>query len=325
MAKKKNDSSKDALKKPTGFDSPNSCSLIDDQEAMVTTESQLLPEFAEQFATKYSTRSTTEGMEESVFSSIESEPAVDAWVLGASLADQAMPLSERSMETSVLEYIIDEDDRIAVPRSRVREYPYRCICSLRIRTRDGKVGLGTGWLVGPRTVITAGHCVFLRRHGGWAGGMEVYPARYGNEKPIVAQAESLMSVEGWTEHARAEYDYGAIRLDRDIGALGRFGYAAFSSKELLGFSAVHVAGYPGDKNGTMWGHARKLMSASELQLEYDIDTINGNSGGPVFVMKNDRFIAVGIHNYGNPQKMNNSATRITENVFQNIQRWEKAA
>jgi V8-like Glu-specific endopeptidase len=244
------------------------------------------------------------------------EPSVihDAWALGRGSVLE--PLSV--MEAKLAEAIIGKDDRVQVPDPMI--YPFRCICSLRLRTQSGLWGAGTGWLVGPRTVITAGHCLFLHEHGGWIAEMEVYPARQADFKPFTAAAQYAMTVAGWKEDALPESDYGAVWLDRDVTGFGSFGYAALDAG-LLETLRCQVVGYPSDKQGTMWGHARHLMQVLDKQLEYDIDTIDGNSGGPVFVIHEGSAIAIGIHNYGNSVSMRNTATRLTKPVFANIQRW----
>jgi glutamyl endopeptidase len=62
-------------------------------------------------------------------------------------------------ETQLREVIIGADNRVRV--FATTSYPWRAVCSLKITAKDNSKWIGTGWLVGPRTVITAGHCVFM--------------------------------------------------------------------------------------------------------------------------------------------------------------------
>jgi V8-like Glu-specific endopeptidase len=99
------------------------------------------------------------------------------------------------------ESVIGTDDRIRVLDPETM--PWRMICSLEISGRTGK-GIGTGWFVGPKTIITAGHCVYHPNFGGWANEIKIYPGRYGTnfpfpqkpdfQKPIVSS--KFDSVEG---------------------------------------------------------------------------------------------------------------------------------
>jgi glutamyl endopeptidase len=278
---------------------------------------EVLPEFAGQAEATYSA-----GIAPRAAGVREGEP-VDAWYgsygtrLSRVLASRTdNPYSAAEM---VAEVIIGEDDRRRVYETT--KYPYGCICSLSILSRSGVRFVGTGWLADERTVVTAGHCLYMHREGGWAALIDVYPGRNGPEKPFAAKAARVWSTRGWTEQMNAPADYGAIRLDRPVVEVGTFGYAA-ESDAALRTAIGNVVGYPADKNGEMWGHARRFLAVRTDTLVYDIDTYGGNSGGPVIVVRGGDPVVVGIHNYGDYS--GNSATRITPVVYQNIEGWAKA-
>src|SRR5918912_3129628 len=66
------------------------------------------------------------------------------------------------------------DDRVRILDTELA--PWRMICALRMRGPTGAGAIGTGWFIGPRTVLTAGHCVFSNHFfGGWASSIEVIP------------------------------------------------------------------------------------------------------------------------------------------------------
>jgi V8-like Glu-specific endopeptidase len=251
----------------------------------------------------------------------EDQVLLDAWFADHSSSVTRAVLRDRPK--LMAEVVQGRDDRTRV--TRTRDFPYRCICSLVITAGDGTPWVGTGWLAGPRTVVTAGHCVYMRTQGGWARQIAVFPARNGQQIWYQVASRRFRSVEGWTVRARPEADYGAILLPETpaIGALGFFGYSVLANSELSGL-AVTLAGYPADKTGqlagTLWEHARRLTSLASATLTYDIDTYGGQSGAPVFFQDNGAPYAVGIHNYGD--LTGNSATRITDRVFENIERWK---
>src|SRR5262249_41793353 len=62
-------------------------------------------------------------------------------------------------EGITLETVHGEDNRIQVQETN--KYPYRINASLLITARDGSQWIGTGWFIGNRTLITAGHCVYI--------------------------------------------------------------------------------------------------------------------------------------------------------------------
>ncbi len=217
------------------------------------------------------------------------------------------------------EVIIGTDDRVRI--TNVNKTPLKWLCSLVIRASNGKGYVGSGFLVGRRTIITAGHCVYMSKQGGWATSITVYIARNGNTAAHTFQIpkSGLRSTSGWVNQGRPESDYGAIILPQNLPAsYGNFDVTARDTS-YLNNRLVNVVGYPGDKPpGQMWGHGRKLKRVNAETLTYDIDTYGGQSGTAVFE-GDDPYTVVGIHNYGDLS--GNSATRITSAVKARIDSW----
>ncbi|HEX8528156.1 trypsin-like serine peptidase, partial [Allosphingosinicella sp.] len=94
-------------------------------------------------------------------------------------------------------------------------YPFRAIASLLITARDGSQYVGTGWFISPRTLITAGHCVYIKRSGresrdGWVKTIQVMPGRNGSMLPFQSVTSSqFFTVRGWADNGDESYDYGA--------------------------------------------------------------------------------------------------------------------
>ena len=231
-------------------------------------------------------------------------------------------LDSAEFDEQVDEVVIPPDDRVRIQATT--SYPWRAICSLRIRTRTGKTYIGTGWFINARTVMTAGHCLYLHNEGGWASSVTVMPGRNGSSLPYGAvTATSLRSVTGWTRGRSADFDYGCILLPEGnrLGArTGSFGFAALNDATLKD-KYVNLSGYPGDKPaGTQWYHHRRVKGVSSRRFTYDIDTAGGQSGSPVWYIRNNVRYAVGIHTYGSLR--GNSATRITRDVFNLMKAWK---
>lgn len=222
---------------------------------------------------------------------------------------------------AVLEVIIGTDDRVRI--TSTTSIPWRRICALRINF-SGRFYRGTGFLIGPRAVVTAGHCVYM--HGlGWARSIEVYPGANGSSYHYgKVTSGSFRSVTGWVTNKRPESDYGCIVLPQgSFGGrnLGSFGFAALTPQELVAAPAV-LAGFPGDKPfAEMWGMARRIKTVNANTLTYDIDTMGGQSGAPVYIKRNGQRKVVGIHNYG--ASSGNSATRITPAVYNRLLAWRQ--
>jgi len=261
---------------------------------------------------------------EDVLDQMDEDRLLDAWY--AEFADPAVQalVSQQPelVERFAKEVVIGRDDRIQIKNTR--SYPWRAVCSLIITARDGSRWIGTGWLVGYRTVITAGHCVYMHSRGGWVRSIEVIPGRNGTNKPFGSGVStSFCSVTGWTKKKKRSHDYAAIFLPRSfpIGKrVGYFGYANLGYFSLLRLK-VNLSGYPGDKpRGTQWWHCRRIKFVTSRTLVYNIDTAGGQSGAPVWRLKNGKRHVVGIHTNGSSS--GNSATRITKPVFKNIKNWK---
>jgi V8-like Glu-specific endopeptidase len=63
-----------------------------------------------------------------------------------------------------------KDQRQPVGNS-IRKTPWRKICDLIITANDGTLHSGTAWFISPRTLVTAGHCLFVYKPGAVAHGL----------------------------------------------------------------------------------------------------------------------------------------------------------
>lgn len=221
-------------------------------------------------------------------------------------------------------------------RKRIRDTelsPFRMICSLRIKAPWGEF-VGTGWFAGPRTVVTAGHCVFdSQQMGGWAKTIEVTPGHDGDEEPELGPytATRFSSVDTWLESRDPDFDIGAIHLDELVGnATGWFGIGALTDGELTN-SYVNVSGYPAMPGGgrQQWWAKNRVRAVTPRRIFYDVDTSGGQSGGPVYRYETEggEPQVIGIHAYGiggTPAAINlevNSAPRMIPEVVEQIRAW----
>ncbi|WP_077490386.1 trypsin-like serine peptidase [Sinomonas mesophila] len=217
------------------------------------------------------------------------------------------------------------DDRVQI--SPANTYPWRVHASLLITAADNSLWIGTGWFIGPHTLITAGHVVFIKNSGvpgrdGWVKKIQVMPGRDGSSLPYGSvTSTSFRSVKGWTVSGSENYDYGAIIIPTELGtSTGWFGYGAYTDADLLSVTA-NISGYPGDKpSGTQWYAARKVASVGPRKVRYDIDTAGGQSGSAVYRIKSGGRYGIAVHAYGGATT--NSGTRITGPVFDNFKAWK---
>lgn len=208
------------------------------------------------------------------------------------------------------------------------EYPWRVHASLLITAADGSGWVGTAWFIGPHTLATAGHCVYIKNSNtpgrdGWVQSIKVMPGRNGNVLPFdFVTATKFYSVRGWAENGDPNYDYGVIIIPKDLGTeTGYFGLGVYTDENLENVT-LNISGYPGDKpDGTQWYDTNTVASVDASKVYYDIDTIGGQSGAAVYRIIDDKQFAVAIHAYGGATF--NSGTRITNPVFTNLNNWKK--
>jgi glutamyl endopeptidase len=230
-------------------------------------------------------------------------------------------------ETTLLEAVIGNDDRVRLADALTQTNPWRQICSLRIRATTGKSYVGTGWFIGRQVLATAGHCVYLQKEGGWPESIDVSPGRSGNAEPYGrVTARRFATVDGWIGDGARDFDYGVIFLDDPaVGTnVGNFEVEAALDGEVAGVTA-RVSGYPADKDRAeyQYYHERVLQSVTPTRLFYDIDTFGGQSGSPIWLQAEaSPAIAIGIHTTGG--LTSNSGTRISEPVLDNLIAWNEA-
>jgi V8-like Glu-specific endopeptidase len=188
--------------------------------------------------------------------------------------------------------------------------------------------IGTGWFVGPKLLVTAGHCVYIKNSGvsgrdGWVKKIVAMPGRDGTTLPHgSATSSSFGTVVGWANNGDAEYDYGVITLAQPLGnSTGWFGFGNWSDLSNVG---GNISGYPGDKPaGTQWYAGRIIDSATSRKVFYDIDTAGGQSGAAVYRFHNGGRYGIAIHAYGGTTV--NSGTRINKAVFKNLKAWKETS
>ena len=225
-------------------------------------------------------------------------------------------------------------DRKQAPDTQLS--PFRKICDLLITAGDGTRHSGTGWFIAPRLVVTAGHCVAVFRPHTPAHGIVnkilVMPARHGETKAsdsffgwVEVGRENLRVHERWLENGDVDFDFGAIILppDRPLGnTVGFFGFQDFPDQTLNG-AKLTLAGYPDNvPEGTQWFEVNPIREITPRRLSYDIFTIGGQSGSPLFFANNQGQIACAIHNFGHLNGSPfNSGVRINASVIARLNTW----
>lgn len=174
--------------------------------------------------------------------------------------------------------------------------PYYGIAYLSITMEDGTSYRGTGFMISPNTMLTAGHC--LKKTSTKAKSVTVYPGRNGTSKPITAKMTKYYVDTKYTG-SEVEWDYGIIVLDSNVGnTTGWFGLHGTSGSS-IGTTNIKVTGYPSDLAGYyMWTCDGTVSNISTNRFKHTADTAGGESGSPTYFYNGSYGNqAVGIHTH----------------------------
>jgi glutamyl endopeptidase len=197
------------------------------------------------------------------------------------------------------------------------EFPYKTICQLLIKDKYNKNYFGTGFFISERCIITAGHCVFIDKD--WAKEIKVIPGAIGTYAPYGSSTSNrFRSVEGWTKDDDRNFDHGAIILsDNNLynEVNSYFGYKPLEEKTF-----IEISGYPIDKDGIQYKCDGMVGKLTPYRIYYDLDTLKGNSGSPVFIKNENNKLVVGVHSFGD---FPNYSIRVNQEIINRWSEWSK--
>lgn len=182
------------------------------------------------------------------------------------------------------------------PRDQVKDssdFPFRVI---------GQIQVGcTGTLIGPKHILTAGHCVYDIETQSWSEDLDFYPGRLSeSQMPYGAVTWKKVFVQKeYLETGSTAYDFAVIELAEPIGEqVGWSGFKALPESEYS--NKVRITGYPGDKEtGTMWTVSCP-SNVIDTTINYECDTYGGMSGSGIFSLNTDpeKTYLTSVHTFG---------------------------
>jgi glutamyl endopeptidase len=242
------------------------------------------------------------------------------------------------------ENVIGVDSRVMVTDTST--LPWRCICHLEVEYEFGPVGFGTGFLIGPKSVLTAAHVLVnlpsndpARRRT--ARQIRVIPGRSGTIAPygyFESKFADCKIPDQWLPDRDSQpngaWDFAVIPIPDDYETkgsptaerLGYFGLKCFTDADAeskTNMLFVNNAGYPYEADkpyGSLWYNAGRVRKMEKTYIEYMVDTEGGQSGSPVYFydeQNNQRYV-IAVHTTGDYV---NRGLRITEEVFETIKKW----
>lgn len=211
-----------------------------------------------------------------------------------------LPADARSTQFKALTAPAYDTERVP----NLGDFPYRAIGKL-LATMGGADFAGTAWVIGERSIVTAGHCVFDETAGQWATNVAFMPQFDARPTQGIWQAGSIHTLAGWAAGGRraAAFDIGGAVLAKPVAQLtGRIGWRANITPDQ---GMLHSVGYPGDwisatydfDGKHMWSCNGRYVGGTAV-MGMNNNMTRGSSGGPWLVQDDrNRIFACGLNSH----------------------------
>jgi V8-like Glu-specific endopeptidase len=186
--------------------------------------------------------------------------------------------------------IVRQDTRL--PLSGTARFPWSAIGMIQTDVTDfvdgnGDVGpgvfLGTGVLIGPRTVLTAAHVALPG--GRRPEAIFFIPGKDGRNEPFGRiPVVAIHEEDGYLPDQDADHDIALLRLESPIGHVTGWLPVEVPREVFWNSGFVYTAGIPIDADAfdmrVVAGRAIGLLN--DVRIAHDLDTTTGHSGGPLW-------------------------------------------
>lgn len=185
--------------------------------------------------------------------------------------------------------------------TNANQFPYDTIVYIKTVGGNGLTYEGSGVIIAPNEVLTAGHMVYNVLEGGYIKSATIYQANtngtYNSNTATTVTgkvanpdwvAKDSVITKGYPSN-NAD-DLGILTLSKNVGlSTGWMGMTSALSKN----QSISLVGFPGDHRGQMWGMSGNVFQISNPLFNYtNVSAYPGQSGSPVF---NTSMNLIGIH------------------------------
>ncbi|MDP1989843.1 MAG: CFI-box-CTERM domain-containing protein [Syntrophales bacterium] len=216
------------------------------------------------------------------------------------------------------EDVVGADDRIRVIDTET--YPWNTVGFIGNTYPSGNSYRGSGAIVSPYMVLTAGHMVYnWDTEGGYASEIVFFPGQtqtveggtrirpYGQFTTASRETNSnYIDALKTNPSDQFRYDYATVFFNTSFASVGITTYmpVVFSISPPIG-DIINLAGYPGSVKGetnsqAMWQSSGDVTSVTDRILYYNADTTGGNSGGPVWQLTSGLRRIIAVHVVSTP-------------------------
>jgi V8-like Glu-specific endopeptidase len=195
--------------------------------------------------------------------------------------------------------------------------------------------IATGFIVDSHTIVTAAHCLYTKSSDEVVSSCVLYlyddstgEVKYNNASVTATPVEFHIPakyISSSSETVYKRYDYAVITVKEDLSDYVSFNLGVARSKAIDKTVSATGFGWNSDNEkynkgintsliGKMSTGSGKIVSISSYRIGCDADTINGDSGGPLYYTDNGINTVVGI--ISTQMTSTNYCTRITTDILQ---------
>lgn len=218
-----------------------------------------------------------------------------------------------------------------------KKYPASARVLIEGQRPDGSDFRCTGTMVGYKTVLTAGDCVYSRsgRKMGWNNNVKVYAGKNGKGKAKknnpygVCKATNYVSPRNWVVKGHGSYNYGVAILDCEVGRdVGTYGFEVI--EDALGENA-RIAGYPAKVKSkhakTQWRYRAEIAIQKGLVFHYNLKDGKdiGNIGAAVTTHEDEHCgpCVQGVTSYIGGKSYYDYGPFVSKQMYDHIREWKK--
>lgn len=216
-------------------------------------------------------------------------------------------------------------------RTRITEtnVPNNYTCYMEM-TRGNGERYGTGFLIHPRVILSAGHN-FAWYPNGSVTAVKVY---FGSIDSSTYLADDTIALKkgankffksGYWSNGKIYRDFSIVVLpDSSVYKKVKGYYKILTTERHRQIDSINITGSPGDTSlFQMWTSGTKNFEVKPDKVIYDLHTEVRNSGSPIWTKIGEEYFVIGIHSreWGKC----NAAILLTDEVIKQITSWCKTA